>query len=121
MKVVLKRNFFAGNGQRFRKSVNKWDVRDIPDAICFAPDGKRLLPRDAVIIDGPVEPAPREPEGNLLRDNDVDRAAADAASKAAGEVEQEDAAADFRRKLALEKAAEDAEASAPVTKKKTKG
>lgn len=119
MKVILKRNFVANGSRRFRKSANQWDVREIPDELCFSADGKRrFLPKDAVIVDGPVAPAPVEAEVTL-RDLDADRAASDAAVKAAQEAEAEDAAADFKRKLALEKAAEgsrEAETPAQATK-----
>lgn len=44
MKVYLKHNFFA-NGQRFRKSHNESDLRDIPDSLA------ELLPKTAKIKD----------------------------------------------------------------------
>lgn len=115
MKVILKRNFIAQGTRRFRKSANQWDVREIPDELCFSADGKRrFLPKDAVIVDGPIAPAPVEAEVTL-RDLDVDRAASDAAVKAAEEAEENDAAAEFRLKLAAEK-----EAAAPATRGKRK-
>lgn len=116
MKVILKRNYFASNGQRFRKSVNKWDVREISDELCFDANGKRLLPKDAEIVSGEPK-APVDLPAVTLRDHDADRAAAEAAGKAAEKAEEEDAAADFKRKLALEQAAESA---APVTRGKFK-
>jgi len=113
MKVILKRNFYATGDRRFRKSAGKFDAREIPDELCFAKDGKRLLPKDAEIVDGPVPEAPVEAEVTL-RDLDVDRAAGDAAAKAAEAEEEEDAAAEFKRKLAQETA------EAPATRDKFK-
>lgn len=94
-RVVLKYNWFGPNGARYRRSTLP---QEIPDEVCFSPDGTRLLPESAVIVtdDTPVV-AEKEEQTAVLRNFDEVRAAADAVDKVESKAEQ------FRKRLAAEK------------------
>lgn len=113
--VILKRNFFTSGG-RFKRSVNNKDWRYIPDHLCFAPDGKRLLPSDAVVRDDnspPLPlPEPKRPDDagkNELHNLDTERQALEAAgvagAKADKAIEENKAALAFQEQLRQEQAA----------------
>lgn len=76
MKVVLKRTWFAPNMQRFRKSINKHDYRNVPDAF------RNALPRDAVVLDKEPEKVELKEEVAVLRDMDHFRAEEDSIAEA---------------------------------------
>lgn len=106
MRVLLKRNWFAPGGQRFRQSADKYDYRIVPDEL------SSFLPKDAVLVqDHAVELRPVE-EQKALKDFDEARQSGEvviaAKEKADAEQEEADKAARFKAQLAEERAAEEA-------------
>ncbi len=104
MRVILKRNWFAPGGRRFRKGISASTSVEIPDHL------EKNLPSDAKVVDEDyVEPkAPREPdtlsEAAALYGADPDRAAGEAAEKVKDLAEQELSAQALQAELATEAA-----------------
>lgn len=65
MKVHFKRGWFGPDLTRYRKSVNKHDLREVPDEL------RKSLPSTATVIEKP-EAAPVAPK-ETLRDHDTER------------------------------------------------
>ncbi len=118
MKVILKRNFFAPGGERFRKGFNSiggWV--EIPDRL------REHLPSDAMVLpEDYVKPkAAREPEtlseAAALFGADPDRISVEMAEEVKEKAEQEESA----RKLQAELDAEAADDEPKVPGKRGPG
>ncbi len=106
MKVILKRNWFAPGGRRFRKGISSSTAVEIPDSF------KECLPVDAKVVgEDYAEPqVAREPdtlsEAAALYGADPDRAAGEAAEKVKEMAEQELSAQALQAELDAEAADE---------------
>lgn len=111
MKVLLKRDFFGPDGRRYRKSISRFDVREINV-------DRKFIPKDAEVLDEPQKPLPvvepkrpgkmpTEDDEQVLDENDgrfvsVEEASAKQMQELQSEADKalEEAAA--RRRAALE-------------------
>lgn len=102
MRVLFKRTWFAPGGQRFRKSIDKYDYRNVPVEF------RDKLPSDAEILsDAETRLRPAE-ERKALKDFDEARQMGEvvisAKEKADAEQEAREKAARFQAQLAAEAA-----------------